>query len=279
MVDFCYDCHLNTVNRLIKKFDLTSMDALELTKESKRILKLYKDQSNPFIATYIHRLASEKIQCNTLYRDEKMFANKILLADYDYWKSFALNSENPLYTAVKLAVAGNIIDYGAHTQPDDITSKIKELIEWPFTIDHTNKLFDRIKKAKRILYLGDNAGEIVFDKLLIELLQHPDLTYVVRGKPVINDVTYEDAGFIVMDQVCNIISNGFDAPSTLLDYCSDEFIDAFQQSDLVISKGQGNYEGLMNMDQKSICFLLMAKCKPIANILRVKEGSLIVKVN
>ncbi len=277
MVDLCYDCHLKSIDRLIKKFDLSHDDAEVLTKESKTILQEFKDQPNPYIATFIHRLAGEKIQCNSLYREEKLFANKILLADYEYWKSFILNSKDPLYTAVKLTVAGNIIDYGAHTQPADITLKIKELIELPFTIDHTKELLSKIKKAESVLYLGDNAGEIVFDKLLIEFLQHPDLTYAVRGKPVINDVTYEDAGFVALDQVCNIVSNGFDAPSTLLDYCSDEFLEMFNNADLIISKGQGNFEGLMHVDYKSIYFLLMAKCDPIAKMLGVRKGSLVVK--
>ncbi len=278
MVDLCYDCHLNTIDKLIKKFNLSAEDGLELSKEAKRILSGYKSQSNPLIATYIHRLASEKIQCNTLYWEEKLHANKILLGDYEYWKSYVFNSNNPLFTAVKLAVAGNIIDYGAHTQPDDITKKIKELVELPFAIDHSQKLFDLIHSVESILYLGDNAGEIVFDKLLIEVLQHKKLVYVVRGKPVINDVTYEDAGLVAMDQVCDIISNGYDAPSTLMDCCSDEFLDAFKHADLIISKGQGNYEGLMDIQHKTICFLLMAKCKPVANMLGVQEGSLIVKV-
>ncbi len=278
MVDLCYDCHLNTIDKLIKKFNLSAEDGLELSKEAKRILSGYKSQSNPLIATYIHRLASEKIQCNALYREEKLHANKILLGDYEYWKSYVFNSNNPLFTAVKLAVAGNIIDYGAHTQPDDITKKIKELVELPFAIDHSQKLFDLIHSVESILYLGDNAGEIVFDKLLIEVLQHKKLVYVVRGKPVINDVTYEDAGLVAMDQVCDIISNGYDAPSTLMDCCSDEFLDAFKHADLIISKGQGNYEGLMDIQHKTICFLLMAKCKPVANMLGVQEGSLIVKV-
>ncbi len=277
MVDLCYDCHLSTINKLIKKFDLSHEDAQELIKESKTILRGFKDYSNPYIATYIHRLASEKIQCNSLYREEKLHANKILLSDYEYWKSFVLNSKEPLSTAIKLTVAGNIIDYGAQTQPADITQKIKELIELPLAIDHTKELLVKIKKAESVLYLGDNAGEIVFDKLLIELLQHPNLVYAVRGKPVINDVTYEDAGFVAIDQVCNIISNGFDAPSTLLDYCSDEFLEKFKNADLIISKGQGNFEGLMDVNNKSISFLLMAKCDPIAQILGVDKGSLIVK--
>jgi uncharacterized protein with ATP-grasp and redox domains len=279
MAPECYQCHLKTVAQLIEKFNPDIEIADSLLKESKQLLTQGQDQSNPLLATQIHRLAKEKINVYSLYRDQKVHANKLLLAQYDYWKAFVNNSDNPLFTATKLAVAGNIIDYGAHTEPADITQKIKELVNHPFVIDETSVLFKHLSKAKSILYLGDNAGEIVFDKLLIETMNHPLVTFVVRGKPVINDVTFEDVGQTALDQCCYVISNGYDAPSTLLAYCSDEFKQAFNQADLIISKGQGNFEGLMNEKEKDIFFLLMAKCRPIADMLGVDVGSLLVKKN
>ncbi len=279
MAPECYQCHLKTVEQLIERFNPDIEIAEGLIKESKRLLINAQDQSNPLLATQIHRLAKEKINVHSLYRDHKVYANKVLLAQYDYWKGFVENSDHPLFTATKLAVAGNIIDYGAHTEPADITQKIKELVNHPFVIDETNLLFKHISKAKNILYLGDNAGEIVFDKLLIETMHHPLVTFVVRGKPVINDVTFEDVGQTALDQCCYVISNGYDAPSTLLEYCSDAFKQAFDQADLIISKGQGNFEGLMEVSNRNIFFLLMAKCRPIADMLGVDVGALLVKKN
>ncbi len=137
-------------------------------------------------------------------------------------------------------------------------------------------LRDKINGSEKILYLGDNAGEIVFDKLFIETMQHPDVTFVVRGKPVINDVTFEDVRQTRIDNVCKVISNGYDAPSTLLEFCSEEFLDKFNTADLVISKGQGNFEGLMYTTHPNVFFLLMAKCEPMAELLGVNKGEMII---
>lgn len=143
-------------------------------------------------------------------------------------------------------------------------------------INMTEKLHSEIIKAERVLYLGDNCGEIVFDKLLIETINHPNITFAVRGKPVINDPTLEDAGQVGMDKVCKIISNGADAPSTLLELSSAEFVEEYQNADLIISKGQGNFEGLMEDSHPNIIFLLIAKCSPIADLLRVEKNDMVV---
>lgn len=279
MTHQCYNCHLKAVDQLITKFNPSLEVADALVLEAKEILEQQKTYSNAFLATKIHRLASRKINCSVLYHDEKLRANKILLDNYEYWKSLVNESDDPKYTALKLAVAGNIIDYGAHTEPDDIVGEVKEIITQDFSIDDSDDLFDRIARAKKIVYLGDNAGEIVFDKLLLETIGHPNVCYVVRGKPVINDVTIEDAQLTGINHVCKVITNGYDAPSTLLEYCSNEFIDEFEKADLIISKGQGNFEGLMNEDNYPIFFLLMAKCKPVAELLGTNVGGLIAKGN
>jgi uncharacterized protein with ATP-grasp and redox domains len=107
-------------------------------------------------------------------------------------------------------------------------------------------------------------------------MQHSNITYVVRGKPVINDVTFEDAKQTGINKICKVISNGFDAPSTLMEFCSDEFIHEFDKADLIISKGQGNFEGLLNSKHNNMFFLLMAKCIPMAELLGINEGEMVV---
>ncbi|MCW3807597.1 damage-control phosphatase ARMT1 family protein [Plebeiibacterium marinum] len=279
MSRLCFDCHLSTVDKLVKKFNLSAVERDKLLHDARELLQKYSGCPNPIIATYIQRLASQKIKCDALYREEKCHANTVLLSDYQYWEIFVNQSHNPFQTAVKLAVAGNIIDYGAHSQPEDITAKINELVKLKFAIDDTINLYNRIKAAKKILYLGDNAGEIVFDKLLLETINHPNVVFAVRGRPVINDATIDDAMFVGMDKLCKVITNGYDAPSTLLEHCSQDFVAEYKEADLIISKGQGNFEGLMNSGGSNIVFMLMAKCNPIAELLGVKKGSLIVKEN
>lgn len=273
----CYFCINKTVERLVDKQAKTEQDAVEFISDIHNMLTENWDKSNPLLATHIHRTAKKVLKNDNLYEQEKQLANSALLNNYDYWKSIVKESTDPMFMATKLAVAGNVIDYGANSAPEDIESRINEIISKNFAIDNTKELFERINSAKSILYLGDNAGEVIFDKLLIETMQHKNLTFAVRGAPVINDMTIDDAKGIGMDKVCKLISNGFDAPSTLLDYCSDEFIQEYDNADLIISKGQGNFEGLMDEKRDNLFFLLMAKCNTMADLLGVNKYDLVVK--
>lgn len=117
----------------------------------------------------------------------------------------------------------------------------------------------------------------MFDKLFIEAIMHPLLVYAVRGGPIINDATMDDARYCGMDKVADVISNGYDAPSTILEHCSPAFREVFEHADVIISKGQGNFEGLCGKTNKPIFFLLMAKCDVIADALKVQKGSFVIQ--
>jgi hypothetical protein len=273
----CYFCHTRTVEKLIDKFQPDTSVATDLLVGFNELLSEFREMTNPHLVTNLHRMVKSKMDIVDLYASEKTSANNLLLSGYDYWKNKVDKNQMPLYMAIKLAIIGNIIDYGAHSVPEDINEHVRVLIDSKIDASAIADLIIAIKKAKSVLYLGDNAGEIVFDRLFIETLEHPDLTYVVRSKPVINDVTMEDAVQTGIHKVCNVIENGFDAPSTLLDYCSKEFLEAYKHADLIISKGQGNFEGLMDERDKDIYFLLMAKCEPIAKKLGVNKGDLVIK--
>ncbi len=272
----CYFCHIKTVQNLINKFQPSDIVAEDFIFSVHKTLEDNKHLDNPMLATKIHRIAKEKLKVDDLYSSEKFDANSTLMADYDYWRKLIDSSPHPFKTAVKLAVAGNIIDYGAHSVKGEIKEQLAGLINSPLTIDHTEELYTAISKANSILYLGDNAGEIFFDKLLLETIKHPNITFVTRGEPVINDITHEDAKQVGIHPLCKVISNGYDAPSTLLEFCSEEFLELYNNADLIISKGQGNFEGLMNSGHLNTFFLLIAKCKPIADILNCKTNNLIV---
>lgn len=151
----------------------------------------------------------------------------------------------------------------------------QKVMDRDFAINHVVNLKQRLKEAETVLYLGDNAGEIVFDKLFIETINHPNLWYAVRGAPVINDTTIDDAFYVQMDDVAHITVNGYDAPSTILDRCSAAFQDLFEKVDLVISKGQGNLEGLIEVEKSALFFLLMVKCDVIADVLGVDKGGFV----
>ncbi len=197
------------------------------------------------------------------------------IALYPKLKQVVNNSDNRLLTAIRIAIAGNVIDLGVG-KDFNILEDVKKILVQDFAIFDFEEFIFQLKNAKSILYLGDNAGESVFDKILIEELGKP-VTYVVRDVPVINDVTYEDAINSGLGEVAEIISSGSSAPGTILSLCNNAFLERFNKADMVISKGQGNYEGLSNVNRR-IFFLLKAKCGVIARNLAVRENDIVLKI-
>ena len=275
----CYTC-------LVKSFDklLESHPFPEETKEAhmKDFLRfLGADNGNMLpadVSRRNHQKIREMLQNDDPYREIKIQSNNGLLAQYGHWKEKVSQSDNPFETALRLAIGGNIIDYAANPE-FDVDETVEKVLNSDFAINHSQLLREELENAETVLYLGDNAGEIVMDKLFLETLNHPGVVYAVRGRPVINDVTLEDAKSVGIDQHARVISNGADAPSTLLHLVSDEFLDVYRQADVIISKGQGNLEGLLGNREKSIFYLLMVKCPLIGDKLGVQKGDFVVANN
>jgi uncharacterized protein with ATP-grasp and redox domains len=186
-------------------------------------------------------------------------------------------SEAPFRTALRFAAAANAIDFGAVAeveQPDSLLFIRQAMSET--LIGNAGALEKAAGSAEKILYLGDNAGEIVFDRLLIEQLPKEKVVFVVRGGPVINDATREDAMAAGITGWVPVADNGSDVPGTLLAECSDQFRRLFAAADLVIAKGQGNYETLSGADKK-IFFILKVKCRVIARHIGCPPGCLVVR--
>jgi len=272
----CYFCHIKSAEELIGKFNPDRQITDKFLYQMQQLIIRHWDDSNPQLAASIHRLLKSEMNITDLYKEEKEAANTILLNNYQYWKDLVYTSKNPFHTAAKLAVIGNIIDYGAHSVPADLNAEIHRLIRKEPAVDHSAELFSEIQKAKTILYLGDNTGEIVFDRLFIETINHPNIVFAVRNTPVLNDATLEDAEKTGLTKICRVISNGYDAPSTILDECSDEFTEVYRKADLIISKGQGNFEGLMQEKDPRLFFMLVAKCNPIAGLLHVRKNEMVI---
>ncbi len=208
------------------------------------------------------------------YKELKRASTEEALALYPALKIKVEKSNDKLLTAIRIAIAGNVIDFGVNRN-FNIEEEIAKVLKKDFAIFDYDKFKDRLDKTDEILYIGDNAGESVFDRILIETMKKP-VIYVVRGTPVINDVTYDDAIQAGIDKVATIISSGTSAPGTVLETCNAEFKEVYKNSNFVISKGQGNYEGLSD-EKHLIFFLLMAKCWVIANDIGVNEGDIILK--
>ncbi len=275
----CFFCFVRSMEKLLEKENFDQETKRRFTFEMSR---LYQQTEDGTITSGFSRelyASLRKYSGNPdPYREVKKSGNESVLALYPEMQKLVQDAENPFETALRLAISGNIIDYGVNDQ-FNLMATIEKVLNSDFAINHSLALKKAIEKAETVLYLGDNCGEIVFDKLFIETMAHPNLIYAVRGAPVINDATMEDAEFVGMTNVARVVSNGYDAPSTLIDHCSDEFLEVYNRADVIISKGQGNLEGLFESPNQHIFFLLMVKCDVVAERLGVKKGDFVVRKN
>jgi uncharacterized protein with ATP-grasp and redox domains len=227
----------------------------------------------PEIGREVYRIISKRTGVKDPYRKIKEKCTRQALSLYPKLKKLINSAEDRLMTAVRISIAGNVIDFGANFD-FDLKKDIGTILSQEFSINHYREFCEALDKARKILYLADNAGETVFDRLLIEEINKP-VIYVVRARPIINDATREDALLAGIDKVAEIMSSGCDAPGNILKFCSDEFLRVYRSADLIISKGQGNYEGLSDED-RPLFFLLKTKCHVIARDIGIDEGSIVL---
>lgn len=273
----CFYCFVRAFEKTLAKSDIPKEAKNSFTREMVNYYHAKWDNLNsPEFARELHHLLRSFTQNPDPYKEEKRRYNDIALSLIPELKK-NLNHNNPdaFLTALRLSIAGNIIDFAA-CDSFNLEKTIATALDSKLAIDNSDKLRLAVQKAGSILFLGDNVGEIVFDRLFIEVLNHPNLTYVVRGAPVINDATLEDAEYTGMKRIARVISSGYDAPSTIPEKSSPEFQEYFRNADLIISKGQGNLEGLVHLSDQRIYFLLMAKCDVMAEFLKVPKNSLVV---
>jgi len=232
-------------------------------------------RSPPTIAHTVYSIVHDVTGCDDPYKDLKVEYNGIAMGMYPCLKGIVDDSEDRLFTAVKLAIAGNIIDFGANIQVN-IKKTIKDTLARDFAINDYPLFVKSLEDSESILYLADNAGEVAFDRVLIEEIQeYADIIYAVKKEPIINDATMEDAIFCGIDSLAEIVTTA-DTPGTILERCDQEFVDMFRSSDMIISKGQGNYESISE-EPGNIFFMLLAKCPVIATDLGVKIGCAVLK--
>lgn len=214
--------------------------------------------SPPENAIALYRMIAESAGCHDPFADLKEESNQLALKLRPMVAERINSAEDPLAAAIRFAIAGNIIDYGAH-HDFDAEAVISNCLEQQLAINDYPLFRKETAAAQSILYLADNCGEIVFDSLLIEQLGPEKITLAVRERPIINDALPADAVTCGLDKLCTVISNGTDCPGTPLGQCSEEFLDCFHSADLIISKGQGNFETLSGI-KAPLYFLFTVKC-------------------
>jgi len=276
----CIQCFLEQANKLLNKYEIKNDIARDIIVRFQLFIDDHNDNNllAPEASCLMHRLIKKATRIEDPYKKEKKDYNNLLLSLEENIGDIIKKSDNPYQTALQYALAGNIIDFGLPKSFDVFKALSEAVLKEP-AIDHSLLLKNELKKASTVLYLGDNAGEIVLDKLFIETIKHPNLYFAVRGSNIINDITMEDAVNVDITKIAKVISNGYDAPSTLINRCSPKFRKIFNAADIVISKGQGNLEGLIDVTDKKIFFLLMVKCNVIGEMIGIHEKNTVVLFN
>lgn len=227
------------------------------------------DETAPEIAFRMHQHAKHITGIEDPYENLKARYNDIANALFDKIKAekWIENAEDPFDMACRLAIAGNIIDFsvGLELKTEDIIKSVEDSVKCVLHGSGSSALKQAFSTAKNIMYIADNAGEIIFDKFLLEQMPREKVTFVVKGGPIVNDATMADAISTGVATLVSVIDNGHSAQGTILKDCSESFVAAFERADLVISKGQANFETLSDRKDKDIFYLLRAKCRSVAN--------------
>ncbi len=257
--------------------DDEQMHARVLKKVLHEAVELSFDSSPPEMGSRIHRIIRRETGNPDPYLEVKRHFNRFILGLLPGLHKRVEASADPFETAVRLAIAGNIIDFALADSLTEayVRETIEDTLTRPLAVNHLEALRAAVGRVSSILYLADNAGEIALDKLLLERLPRGKVTVAVRGSPVINDATRDDALAVGMDDLAEIVDNGTDVPGTILDRCPDEFRKIFSTAGLIISKGQGNYETLSG-ERREIFHLLKAKCPVIARDIGCDVGQIVV---
>ena len=279
----CLHCALNQVIHTTEVAGTPEPLRRELMQ---RALKLLAEgdvnRNNCIQIEQVYRMVAEGLGDADPYRETRLFFDREMLRLLPQLRKHIAQSEDPLRAAVRAAIAGNLIDLaalGGEVTLERAMQKVEAVEREGLYFDDCDGLDAALKSARTLLVLGDNCGEIAMDRLLIETIRrlYPqiEVKYSVRGSAVVNDVTYEDAAAVGMDEVAEVIDNGDCLLTTLLCRASEDFRREFYAADVIIAKGMGNYEGLYNCDRGNIWFLMIAKCSVIARMSGAPKGSIL----
>lgn len=281
----CYPCIIQQVRSTVKCVSLGVEDEQKVLDIALEQILMAKKQ--PILVQHIVRRTADAIQEKfkknrdfDLYAEIKKKSHEIALSFIPRFRKELLASSDSIAFGIRLAAAGNIIDFGAKAHGSlDIEKELGSVDSLVFGKDDTETFKKKISTAGLLLYIADNVGEILFDRLLIEALQmkYPKLKIIVavRDKPIINDATLEDAREAGLMEVAQVISSGSLLPGTILEETSTAFQEWFKKADVIISKGQGNFETLFSVSDPRLFFLLRIKCETMANLADQKMGELV----
>lgn len=233
-----------------------------------------RDMTPPQMGEHIYGMVRRLSGNPDPFDEQKKEQNRVVEALLPWLRETVSAAKDPLLMAVRLAIAGNIVDPGSQ-ESFDLERSVMEAVSGEAGLEAYPAFVSALDRAKSVLYIADNCGEIVFDRVLIETIvksRDVDITLAVRDVPIINDVTEEEARQVGLQDFCAIVSSGSRMPGTFLPETSERFRDLFYSADLVISKGQGNWETLEDCDRE-VFFMFQVKCPVVAKVKKCGEGS------
>ncbi len=282
-----YECGACFLRQAKEAMDLSTDDEnlkMELTSDIFKFLstRFNKNTNSNKTGSYIHELIKLKTECDDPYINEKKLANEIALKYLPLAQNI-LKENDTLENRVKIAIVGNILDFGAFRLNDNMEIIIKEAFDKDLTVKDIVEFENSLEKHDEVLYLVDNTGEIVFDRLLLSKLKEYDIniTIAVKSKPILNDACMEDAINAKLDEFGQIVEIGAGTVGYVDSEISDEFREIFNQHEFIISKGMGNYEGLTEIDlsDREVYFMLCAKCTTISKDIGVNLQDMLLLKN
>jgi len=236
------------------------------------------DESPPAISTVLYRLVERMSGCDDPYLPQKIAYTREALKLLPVIEAMLENSKDVFDSAVRISIAGNVIDFGTGAQNRKIKlmDTLEEYLRKPIFHDDTAELRERAFGAGRILFIGDNAGETVFDRPFLSILPEGKVTYAAKGGAIINDATVKDARLAGVHLHTDLIGTGARTPGTILKMCSRDFQKLFMESDLIIAKGQGNFETLTEEPRGGRIFMLfIVKCDVAAESIGASVGDMV----
>ncbi len=238
------------------------------------------EQSPPEVASAVYEKMAKIAGKEDLYDEVKQISTQKAQAFIPYLQKEIADSTEPLLTATKVAVAGNVIDLAAE-YAFDLNEELNKIFHTSFAVNDFEGLQARLSVSKTLLYIADNAGEHIFDKIYIQtilsLYPHIRLIYMTRGNAIINDVTYEEAKEAGFDELCELVSSGVNTPGFVYERANKASQELFDSADVIITKGMGNYECLSDAKRENLFFLLKVKCNVVARSLGKEVGDIICK--
>ena len=273
----CLPCFYGQIARSLHHAGVNGDRGRSILRKAEQVIEAASlDEVPARTTTLIHRIIRDETGVDP-YRRIKDEYNLLALGRLPSLERRAGSGAGCLENGVRLAIAGNVIDFGIY-ETIDLDRSIDDAFRLPLPEQELLSFSHAVQRAHKIVYLCDNAGEIVFDRVLIKILHDlgKDVIAVVKGSPVINDATREDAEAAGLDQYATIVDNGNDGIGTLLEACSERFHEAFSGADLVISKGQANFETLVSEEDARVHFLFKVKCPVVASFLQRNDGDIIL---